>query len=208
MKKLVLLVAIIVGTTLNAQSVKYGVKAGLNIADYHSEGSNTGSPLTAFHAGTFVEIMFGSQFHIQPELMYSMQGYNANNSGSEPGFYSYTTEGVIKASYLHMPLTAKYYVVKGLSIELGPQIGILVANKVASTTYVTYEDSTDIEEYYYLSDSKDNVNTVDLSLNFGTGYILDNGLMFGVRLNYGLNKYRSSSDFKNQVIQFSLGYMF
>ena len=103
-------------------------------------------------------------------------------------------DDTVELSYLNLPLMGKYYVTKGLSLEAGPQIGFLLAAD---------NEGTDV---------KDSFNSVDLGVNFGVGYKLDNGLNFGVRYNLGLSDINDLDGFndKNQngVFQFSVGYFF
>jgi len=96
---------------------------------------------------------------------------------------------------------AKYYVADGFSLEAGPQIGLLVS------TTDEYEDEED--------DIKDFLKSTDFGINFGLGYKLESGLNFTARYNIGLSDNLDADDFetdgaeyKNSVIQFSVGYFF
>lgn len=88
----------------------------------------------------------------------------------------------------------KYYVVKGLSLEAGPQLGFLLSAKNESTNV------------------KDSFKTFDFGVNLGLGYKLNNGLNFGARYNLGLTNINdsegSSGKNRNGVIQVSVGYFF
>jgi len=103
-------------------------------------------------------------------------------------------DSTVELNYLNMPLMGKYYVTKGLSIEAGPQIGFLLSAE---------DEDTDI---------KDSLNSVDLGVNFGLGYKLDNGLNFGLRYNLGLSDINDLDGFTNKnqngVFQLSVGYFF
>ncbi len=100
----------------------------------------------------------------------------------------------VTLNYLNIPLMGKYYLTKGLSLEAGPQIGFLLSAK---------NDNLDLKDLY---------NTVDLGVNFGVGYKLDNGLNFSARYNLGLSDINNVEGFsdKNQngVFQLSVGYFF
>lgn len=101
-------------------------------------------------------------------------------------------DDLVALNYLNVPLIGKYYVTKGLSVEAGPQIGFLLSAN---------EEGTDV---------KDNFKTVDVGLNLGLGYKLQNGLNFGARYNFGLSNINEIDTFKNKngVIQVSVGYFF
>jgi hypothetical protein len=184
MKKLLLVAAVAVLGFSNvvAQDIKFGVKGGLNLANVSGDNTKAFDPVTSFNFGVMSEISITDKFSFQPELMYSGQGY------------SFNSDNVVELSYLNIPLMAKYYVAKGLSIEAGPQIGYLFAAK---------NESVDV---------KDSFKKIDFGANVGLGYKLENGLNFGVRYNLGLsniNNVSGSSDkYKNGVVQASVGYFF
>lgn len=75
------IVAMLFSFNLNAQSLKFGVKAGVNFSNYSGTGVNTDA-LTSFHAGLVTEIKVFKNFAIQPELMYSTQGASLNSLGN------------------------------------------------------------------------------------------------------------------------------
>ena len=79
-KKKVLLtaVAIFAFGFANAQEVKFGVKAGLNMSTVQG-GYYSGAVKPGFHIGGLAEIKLNDKFAIQPELLYSLKGsdYNA-----------------------------------------------------------------------------------------------------------------------------------
>jgi hypothetical protein len=183
MKKILLLAVVTVlgFTNSNAQKIKLGVKGGLNFASVSGDNTQGIDVVTAFNFGVLSEIPISEKFSFQPELMYSGQGYSFNDD-------------TIALSYMNIPLMGKYYLVKGLSVEAGPQIGFLFSAK---------NEKTDV---------KDSFKTFDFGVNFGLGYKLNNGLNFGARYNLGLTDINdvdnSSSKNKNAVLQLSVGYFF
>src|SRR5690606_6511134 len=125
MKKTVLLLLFVTmaAFTSNAQEIKFGAKAGLNISNQTGDIENTKS-LIGFHIGGFAEIKFTEKFAFQPELLYSLQG--AKYDFSEEDF---TEESTLKLNYLNIPLMFKYYATESLFVEAGPQIGLLLSAK-------------------------------------------------------------------------------
>ena len=192
MKKSFLIIAIIVFglTNLNAQEVKFGAKAGLNLASITGDETDGIESRTAFHVGAVAEISISDKFSVQPELLYSAQGAKDSFDGIDVD---------AKIDYLNLPIMAKYYVAEGFSLELGPQVGFLLSAKAEGGG-----ESIDF---------KDETKGIDFGANFGVGYKLESGLNFGARYNLGLsniNDGEDSDDFKNQnsVIQLSVGYFF
>lgn len=195
-KQLLILVAVIgLGFSANAQDekksgsgmsgeVKFGPKAGLNIASL--SGLDNTKSLLGFHVGGFAEIMISDKFAVQPEVLYSMQGAEADQG-----------DGKINLDYIAIPVMAKYFVAEGFSIEAGPQI-----------SFVTRAEASGGGETI---DMKDVTNSTDFGLNFGLGYSLPMGVMFSGRYNLGLSdtvKDNQGDAVKNGVFQLSVGYKF
>ncbi len=195
MKKLILFAALAIFVIANSNAqVNFGAKAGVNFADITGEEVDSFSGLTSFHVGFVAEIMISEQFAFQPELLYSAQG---SDWSEDDGF-----EGTTKLDYLNIPLMAKYYVAEGFSLEAGPQIGLLLSAK-------------DVEEGEEDFDLKDFVKGTDFGVNLGLGYKMESGLNFGARYNLGLSDNldvdefeAEGAEYKNSVIQVSVGYFF
>ena len=97
----------------------FGLKMGLNVSnveetDYVYNYDYSGYWYTwkydykaGMHVGVFGEFRF-NKFAVQPELLYSRQG----------------GRGALR-EYFAIPIMAKYYVIEGLCIEIGPQTGFL-----------------------------------------------------------------------------------
>lgn len=191
MKKLVTMTIIFgISMMVNAQDVKFGLKGGVNFASISGKGVDKVKTKTAFHVGILSEIPITDKFSFQPELLYSAQGIKENDNNAE-----------LKLDYFQIPLMGKYYVAEGLSVQAGPQIGLLISAKAK----VAGEGEDDI---------KDLMKKTDFGLNFGLGYKLDNGLNFDARYNLGLSKifkkdyYLGDIKAYNSVIQISIGYLF
>lgn len=164
MKKFILSVATLlaVGFSAHSQEIKYGVKAGLNIADFGGDAENT-NVRAGFNAGALAEIKFGD-FAVQPEIVYSQQGaklkYNYFSGSSLDGSIEYTS----KTAYINVPIALKYYIIEGLNIQAGPQIGFLVSAK-EKEEFTGGGESASVEV-----DAKNDYEKVDFAL-FG-GYRL------------------------------------
>ncbi|MBS9767696.1 MAG: PorT family protein [Flavobacteriaceae bacterium] len=199
MKKIFLAIAVVIGFGVaNAQSVKYGVKAGLNVANVSNVklGEIEPDSRVAYHVGAMAEIGLTSQFAVQPEVLFSVQGASKEKEG---------VTGAVEFNYINIPVMAKYYVLNGLSLEVGPQIGFL------TTAKITFKGTIEGKEINESKDVKDEAKSVDFGLNFGTSYNYQN-FNLGVRYNLGLTdiaKERDGGDAnKNGVFQVSLGYFF
>ena len=176
---------------LAAQNINLGLKAGLNITDFHvANESNTDlQSRLSFHVGLVSEFMLSERFSIAPELLYSDQGPKSDDTN---------IDATSSFQYLNVPVMLKYYVYDNLSIEAGPQVGFLLSAK-------TEINGTDI-------DQKEDTKNIDFGLNLGLGYKLQNGIYFGARYNLGLTPVDKDTsdnvDVFNRVVQLSIGYYF
>lgn len=199
----IIAVAFFTFNNANAQDVKFGVKAGLNLANFstsESEISDELKPLTGLHLGGFVELGLSDQFAIQPELLFSMQGAKADYE--EEG---YSETGKTKLSYLSIPVLAKIYFTPELYLEVGPQLGFLLSAK--SIYEISFQGVEETEEEVI----DEGLESIDFGLGFGGGYFFTDNLFLGARYNLGLTNIDAETDeitVKNSVINVSLGYRF
>jgi len=122
MKKLFIMAILLVAgsSSMNAQGIDFGVKAGANFAKLDGDGLD-GDNLTSFHVGALLELNVFENFSIQPEVMYSSQGTKIEDED-------------IKLDYLSVPVLAKFYLISDkLSLEAGPQFSFLVNDDVPET---------------------------------------------------------------------------
>ena len=185
MKKLFLVGALALFGAMNAQ-VKYGAKAGLNIATLNGDVEGAKS-LVGFHVGGFAQVPLAAKFTFQPEVVYSAQG--AKEDGGD---------GKNNLGYINVPLMFKYAIAEKFNVEAGPQIGFLVSAKAKQEGV-----SVDI---------KDELNSVDFSIGLGASYDFTQNLSADVRYNAGVSNLikDSEGDYKatNGVFQIGLGYKF
>ncbi|PZX92907.1 PorT family protein [Flavobacterium aquariorum] len=181
MKKILLsAIAVLAFGFTNAQGVKFGVKAALNVATLTGDVEDASS-LVGFQVGGFAEIKVSEKFAVQPELMFSTQG------ASFDGFDS-------KLNYLNIPVMAKFYVAKSFSLEAGPQIGFLLSAKEDGEDFKDFASSTDF----------------GLNLGAGYDFTenLSAGLRYNIGLSNVSDFPGDSSSIKNGVFSVSLAYKF
>jgi hypothetical protein len=176
---IIVLVTLSIGiTNSTAQTVKLGVKAGLNYANFTGSDIQTDA-ITSYHAGLVVEIGLLDSFSIQPELLYSTQGASYENAIDE-----YKNE----LGYIAIPVMAKIYLSDSFSLELGPQASFLLSKK----------DEFNLGDY----------NSFDFSANAGLGIKLTKSLFLQARYSLGLTEVSKNANVKNNVIQVSAGIIF
>ncbi len=125
MRQKVILIAIIVFTFFNvsAQGFKFGVKGG---ADVHKlSGASFKDQFSfGYHAGLFADIGLTSKFGIQPELYFSQVNLDTSNQFST--VYQFNNVSDVKLSYLNIPVLFNYYANSIVTLQAGPQYGILI----------------------------------------------------------------------------------
>src|SRR5690606_23573906 len=90
------------GLSANAQQVvKFGPKAGLNLANLN--GMEDTEMKVGFHVGAFAEIFFTDKFSLQPELLYSTQGAKGEIMSGTP----LATDFEAKYDFINIPIMAK-----------------------------------------------------------------------------------------------------
>lgn len=186
MKKLIMTAAAVFAFGFaNAQDVKFGAKAGLNVATFGGDAEEVSSKV-GFQVGGFAEIKVSDKFAVQPELLFNSIGTKVKGADVS-----------LSLNYISIPVMAKYFVTEQFSLEAGPQAGILAtANANAAGASV---------------DVKESFNSLDFGLNAGVGYDITENINASARYSFGLaNIAKDSPNYKatNNVISIALGYKF
>jgi len=224
MKKVLLsAVALFVFGVASAQ-VKFGVKGGVNFATFTGAGADLidAKMKVGFNVGGFAEIKFNDKFALQPELLYSLQGAKGVSTDSN-GLLNSSEDVKQNLSYLNVPVMVKFYPIKSLYVEAGPQVGFLVSAKEKTDgTEIDFNEVSGNEELVNVStneDVKDFYKSIDFDFNIGAGYEFTENLFAGVRYSIGLTDVSdvpttisffgvSGFEMKNNVLSLSLGYKF
>jgi len=112
MKNFTLLVfALLLSTSSFSQGVDLGIKGGATFANLTDV--TDGSTKTGFVGGAFVTIKFSDKIAIQGDLLYSQQGVELDVDK-------------INLDYINFPLVLKYYIIKRINIQAGPQFGTVI----------------------------------------------------------------------------------
>lgn len=188
--------------------VRFGLKAGVNLSNIQDNASGFDyNSKVGIVVGGLVQIPISKKLFIQPELLYSMQGSNADIPEEE-------TKLKMKMDYLNIPIMVKYNVFDRFFVEAGPQIGFLLSSKIIAD----YADDAIFDDGLTLDD-KEFKNNIDLSIGIGASYDWTANISTGIRYNIGVsNVYKKGMEIldddgtygtsKNGVFQFSVGYKF
>ena len=187
MKKSILVASLLLAISANmqAQSVKFGIKAGLNYANQTGTDITVNAKtyqteaITSYHAGLIAEIGIFERLSIQPELLYSTQGATYKNVAGDVKS---------KVGYVSIPLMVKIGLSKSINLELGPQASFLLSGK----------------DDFVAKDP----NTFDFSVAGGLGIKVTKSIFISGRYGLGLTEVSKDAKTKNSVVQVSAGIMF
>ena len=90
MKRVVLvLAALVLCFTVNAQGVDLGLKAGMNLSTFSGDDTDDLSSKIGIHIGAVANIAISEVFSVQPEVVYSAQGAEYENSDGYDGEFNW-----------------------------------------------------------------------------------------------------------------------
>ncbi|MES2239241.1 MAG: porin family protein [Bacteroidota bacterium] len=161
-----------------------GIKGGYNLSAVSFDGEGETDQRHGFHIGVYGESFISEGFSIQPELLFSQQGYKIENSSG-----TFTQ----KLNYINLPLMFKAYPSHNFFLEVGPQIGFAVTHK-------------EIYDGFFSSSQEFNPDSFDWGMNFGAGLKTDSGVSLGVRYHLGLGDLYDTEKAQNRVWMFSVGF--
>lgn len=192
----------------NRDQFGFGIKAGLNIANIYDEENNdyVAESKPGFFAGAFVSAPLGTLFGLQPEINYSQKGFKSSGTFADDTLLETDYEFERTASYLDIPVLVQIKPTKFLTFLVGPQYSYLLDVK----DDLDFGDAS-IENEQELDDDDYKRNMFGIVVGAEANY---KGFFFTARGGFDLTKTESDGDiddsprYKNQVIQFGLGYTF
>ncbi|MGC4102289.1 porin family protein [Ferruginibacter sp.] len=186
--KLLLTVAISMATiTAFSQSIKIGVKGGATMNKLTGQTFKENFSY-GYHLGGFVTLGLGKKFAIQPEVLFNQ--VNVDTSDKFSSIYQFNKLNSVQLKYLTIPILLNYNVGKLLSLQAGPQFGILM-NK--SNTFI--------------QNGRDAFKSGDFSMLGGVQLNISHFRLYG-RYAVGLNNLNDIDDkdkWKSQSIQLGVG---
>ena len=162
---------------------KVGIGIGTLSGEWKTVSGFKDKARTGLVAGLEGEYYANNWLGIAAGLNYAQQGWKFEGNGE-----SATT----KLDYLNIPLTADFYVAKGLALKTGVQFGFLMSAKAGS------------------EDVKDACEKLNFSIPLGISYEISN-FVLDLRYNMGLNKTNKADNgnkARSDLLQITLGYKF
>lgn len=200
--------------------VKFGIRAGVNVADWSGDAVNSVMDLAeytngavtkemkpGFYAGLYATLPLGPRFAIEPGVGYSEKGTVL--MGRIPleqfDFLNAKVTATARMAYLDIPVLAKAYLTDGLYVYAGPQASVLLSGKArvnaSALGFSAFNTDFDIKEQF---------RPVDFSVVGGLGYQFQSGFGLSAGYDYGLSSLDKNNNFdaQNRVIKASLNYSF
>ncbi len=193
MKKTILSLIIVLCLSAShtfAQGFKLGVKGGFDINKITGKSFRDEFSF-GYHAGAFAEIGLTSRFGIQPEVLFSQ--VTADTSSTFSDIYQFNNVDQIKLTYLKIPLLLNYSPNKFVSLQAGPQYGILIDQN--KNMLKNGADAFSRGDFSMLAGIQLNISKIRLYGRYGVG--LSN-----------INEIDEQEKWKNQTVQLGLGLVF
>ncbi len=179
--------------------------ASTSVFAQHSAGSLTIQPRIGFSAADFnntddtkarVGLVVGPEFEYFVTDKFSLAGgvlYSQQGAEIEP------LDVTWEIDYLNIPVTANFYVLKGLALKAGIQPGVNLSAKLSGNSKNVNVNTDEA------------VKSFDISLPVGLSYEF-HSFVLDARYNFGLSKIFDEDKFdldsKNLTFQLTLGYKF
>ena len=160
-----------------------------------------------FHGGIMVDKTFSEKISLSTGLVFSSKGadYSGGQYDASSQFFTYSY--VTRLSYLDLPVIFNYSLTSKWSIGLGPQLSFLLNAKVKNDDVTQrvfgLPETQDVKDYY---------NNLDVGLNSGATYRLNEVMALHLYYQAGLAKIGQEQGTEkkvavtNQVLRLSIGY--
>jgi hypothetical protein len=117
----------------------FGIKGGFTASNFRGDDKKNFDQeaiYNTFHAGVYAQFGFNNKVSLQPEVLYSRQGFKgAPTSYASRG--TYTT----RLDYLQVPVLLVYNFLDNVSVHVGPQVSLLTKVKEGSSERKIADDN-------------------------------------------------------------------
>lgn len=186
---------------------------GGTMANLAGKGSGNNKSKIGLVAGGEVAYQTTRHLALSLGVLYAQQGAKdfdlAQTANETINDYQFKTE------YVNFPLLANYYLMKGLALKTGIQMGLLVKARETMDYHNLTSDGSDVHKKID-DDVKSGSYTFDLSIPIGLSYEYEN-FVLDVRYQAGLTRVLKDNEtwwrldepkWRNSVFQLTLGYKF
>lgn len=194
------LIALLLGETLNTGKIEFGLDGGVNWANMGGMDSN--SYYRKWNLGFYFDIKMKNQWYLNTGVLVKSELGLDNLTESDLEFLGatiYDAKGDYSQSlsYFLVPALARYKFDNHMYAEMGPQFGLLYK------AHIQYDSDIEGIEIKAKEENRDMMNRFDMGLAAGVGYRMLKGLGWtvGLRYYYGfLDVYKEKSGTKNNSL--------
>ncbi len=168
MKKIILTIAVVMAATFaNAQDKKesvttkeivFGVKGGYANTNFGGDAETDAA--SNFYIGGLVDFHITEKFHVQPELLYSMEGADNDETNLD---------------FIRIPVMAKFFVAEGFNLQVGPQLAFVAGGGAIKDSLKSMDFGLGFGAGYEMSSGL----MFDARYNLGLSDLNDNAAAFG-----------------------------
>lgn len=211
MKKIGLFIVAIIGTTsfLSAQeSEKYdrrekftfGARIGGNLSNvWDSEGEDfDADPKLGFAGGVFVGIPIGRYIGIQPEVIFSQKGFQANGTLLGTA-YSYKKT----SNWIDIPVQFQIKPVAFLTLLVGPQVSFRVSER---NSYTFGNNSSAQQEEFNNDNIRKNILGISTGFDINIYHVVVSGRACWDLQNNKGDGTSTTPRYRNQFVQLTIGF--
>jgi len=201
-------------TSVSAQSVQYGIAAGIGsysikgdatsnlkqVFDF-TNGIVTAGPVMGYYAGGFAAVTLGNHLSAETGLYYSTKGYALKGSYTVKGIDILTADANAKlqSAYIEMPMLLKADF-NGLQIFAGPQLSYL-----ANASIKTSAGIAGFNLFHNSVDITNQLNRWDMGVTGGIGYQFTNDIRITAAYDRGLSKVDAGQKVQSHNEGFRIG---
>jgi len=187
-KLLFLAIFCITATAASAQKLHVGFKGGANINKLTGKSFEDEFSF-GYHVGGFFSVGLGKKFAIQPEVLFNQ--INVDTSNNYSSIYQFNKVHKVQLKYLSIPILLTYKPIKFVTLQAGPQFGILT-NK-SNTLVQNGKDAFKSGDLSMLGGVQVNISHLNIYARYAVGIS-------------NLNDIDNKEKWKSQSIQLGVGF--
>ena len=112
----------------DSRNTGFGIKGGFTASNFRGDDKKNYADegiYNTFHAGIYTQYGFNDKFSIQPELLYSRQGFAGNNGLPNAQGQKIVGAYNTRLDYIQVPVLLVYNFLDNVSVHVGPQVSLL-----------------------------------------------------------------------------------
>lgn len=190
MKQILFIALLLTGLTNEnafAQGFSFGVKAGADINKLDGTEFKDGFSF-GYQVGGFAQISLSKKFSLQPEVLFSQVNIDTSDRFSD--VYQFDNLSEVQLKYLKIPLLLNYKPGKVLTLQAGPQFGILIDQNINLVN--NGKNAFRSGDFSLLAGAQVHIGTFHIYGRYGIGLT-------------NLNDIDNRDQWKNQQIQVGVG---